>query len=117
MASVVLPQGTTEFLIVAVDDRLDNMTAGIWITTVAKFDVKNQAGTLIYTAATALPDIDDAGEFGVIGGFILRCMVDTDTTGPLGTLWPAGTYRLYADLTTTPEVPRLGPYEFEVSSA
>jgi len=39
------------------------------------------------------------------------CLVDTNNGG----LWAAGIYRLYLRFDTSPEIPYLGPFEFEVS--
>lgn len=109
-----LPQGTTEFLRVDVTDRTGELNS--ILGTNPTYVVKNQTGTSLYNnvAAVALDEIDpDTGDTV----FVVKCMIDTDTTGPTGALWPGGEYRLYIDFTTTPETPRLGPYPFTVDAS
>jgi len=101
---VTLPQGTKEHVIVDIEDLLNNLVT--LDGTTPKFDVKNEAGTLIYTQQAATNQV-----------MRCFCLIDTDTTGPTSSLWPAGTYRLYIDFTTAPELPRLGPFPFMVDAS
>jgi len=108
-----LPQGSTEYLRVDVTDRTGALTS--ILGTNPTYDVKAPNGDLLYDneAAVASDEEDDNGNTI----FVVKCMIDTDTTGPTSSLWPGGEYRLYIDFTTTPEMPRLGPYPFTVDES
>jgi hypothetical protein len=98
---ITLPQGTKEYLLVDVDDLLDNLVdlSG----TTPKYDVKDAENNLKYNQVAVTQ----------ISLMRLYCLIDTN----LGGLWAAGNYRLYVNFTTTPELPRLGPLTFAVSDA
>ena len=96
--AVVLPQGTKEYLIVDVDDALDG---------IASLNGSNPRYTV--------KDFNDALKYndqvGTNSGMKAYCMIDTLSGGA----WAEGTYRLYVRFDALPEVPYLGPFEFEVS--
>jgi hypothetical protein len=98
--AATLPVGTKEYLIVDVDDLLNNL-----ITldgTNPRYDVKDPSGNLKYNQAIATNQV-----------MRLYCIIDT----ALGGLWIAGSYRLYVNFTTAPELPRLGPFQFTVDDS
>lgn len=109
-----LPQGTTEYLRVDITDRTGELNS--ILGTSPTYDVKNQAGTSMYDNAVAIA-LDVVDEDTGNTTFVVKCMIDTDTTGPTSTLWPGGEYRLYIDFITTPELPRLGPFPFTVDAS
>ena len=97
--AVNLPKGTKEYVVVEVEDALNNLLT--LEGTTPKFDVKNEAGTLVINQGTP-----------VIQVMKLFCMIDTRTTPGS---WPAGEYRVYVDFTTAPELPRIGPFPFTIN--
>jgi hypothetical protein len=99
--AIVLPQGTKEYIVVDVDDELDAVNN--LAPTTPQFKVLN-------------PDPDDGDKLAWaavtnIDLMKLYCLVDT-SVGP----WAAGTYRLFVRFTSAPELPVLGPCEFEVEA-
>jgi hypothetical protein len=103
---VTLTQGTKEYLFVEIDDLLNVLTT--LDGTTPKFDVKtgsSGSGTLKYDQQAATNT-----------GMRVNCLVDTSAAHP-GGLWAAGAYRLYIYFTTAPELPKLGPFAFDVSDA
>ena len=98
--AVELPQGTKEHLVVDVDDELNNLPT--LDGTTPQFRV-------------LMPDPDDADKVAwtstglTVQVMKLFCLIDT-SVGP----WDGGTYRLYVRFTTAPELPVLGPFEFDV---
>ncbi len=109
-----LPQGTTEFLRVDVTDKTGQLNS--IVGTNPTYDVRGPDDTWLYEDenAVAIDEVDeDTGETV----FVVKCLIDTDTTGPTADLWDGGEYRLYIDFTTTPEMPRLGPYTFTVDAS
>lgn len=95
-----LPAGTKEYLIVDVVDLLNNLVT--LDGTTPKYDVKDAAGAFKYTQEPATNQV-----------MRLFCMIDT----MLGGAWAGGTYRLYINFVTAPELPRLGPYTFTVDDS
>jgi hypothetical protein len=95
--AVVLPQGTKEYLIVDVEDQLGNITT--LSGTSPRYTVKDEADAFKYT--------NQAGINTVMSAY---CLIDTAS-------WAAGLYRLYLRFDALPEVPYLGPFQFEVSDA
>lgn len=93
-----LAKGTKEILLVNVVDRLKAITTLNGLT--MKFDVYDRQGNIKMNQVTATN-----------AGMIAQCLVDTTTGGG----WAAGKYVLYLDITTGPEKPRLGPFEFELA--
>lgn len=94
---VVFPLGTKEYVVVEVDDALNNVVDLTALT--PEFKVLN-------------PDPNDTDKLAwaavsQVTLMKLYCLIDT--TG-----WAGGTYRLFVKFTATPEVPWLGPYEIEV---
>lgn len=98
-----LPQGTKEYLILDVADKLANLTS--LDGTNPRFDVKDNANVFKYTAQPASNV-----------GMELYCLVDTSAAHP-GGLWAGGIYRLYVNFDTPAEIPRLGPFEFTVDAS
>ncbi len=97
--AVVLPQGTKEYIVVDVDDELNNLVTLAGTSPQYRVLKPNDTEQLTWTTA-----VDQVMK--------LFCMIDTNT--PL--LWAGDTYRLYCRFTTAPELPVLGPYEFEVEA-
>lgn len=95
-----LPIGTKEYLLVDITDLLNNLAT--LDGTTPKYDVKDQGGAFKYTQATATNVV-----------MRLYCIIDT----MVGGAWAAGTYRLYINFTTAPELPRLGPFTFTVDDS
>lgn len=94
-----VPLGTKEFLVVDVEDKLNQITD--LTGTNPTFDVK-------------LRDADPGdyvveGQAASIGPapMQLECLIDTAT-------WVVSTYDLFVTFTNAPEAPRIGPFEFEV---
>lgn len=108
-----IPQGSTEYLRVDVTDRTGELTT--IVSTNPTYDVRAANGDYLYDNEPAVA-IDEEGPNGETL-FIVKCMIDTDVTGPTSDLWVGGEYRLYIDFTTTPEMPRLGPYPFTVDDS
>lgn len=98
--AVTLPQGTKEYIVVNVDDELDNLLT--LDGTTPQYRILTEAGVEKLTWTNA-----------VIQVMKLFCMVDTQSGG----LWAAGEYRLYARFTTAPELPWLGPFPFTVDNS
>lgn len=95
---VELPKGTIEHLIVQVKDRLNNVNDLSTLT--PRYDIRRQGDpTLLFTAlpATAI-------------GMALYCLVDTTADA-----YTNGTYELFAYFDNLPEIPRLGPFEFDIN--
>ena len=98
--AVVLPAGTKEYLLVDVEDLLGN------VTTLSGHNPR-------YTVLDAADVAKYTDQAGTSTGMTAYCMVDTTSGGA----WAAGMYRLYLRFDATPEVPYIGPFEFEVSDA
>jgi hypothetical protein len=96
---IELPKGTIEHLIVQVKDRLNNVTDLSLLTPL--FDVRKR-GASSYIVQGAVPTILD---------MTLYCLVDTTVAD-----YVSGTYELFVYFDNTPELPRLGPFEFEVNA-
>lgn len=98
--AVSLPRGTKEYIVVNVDDQLDNLLT--LDATSPEYRVLDDAGAdqIAWTAA-------------VIQVMKLFCMIDTQAP----TLWDGGEYRLYVRFTTAPELPWLGPFPFDVDAS
>lgn len=97
--AVSLPQGTKEYLVVNVTDALATLNTLAGTTPQYRILKPDNTEQLTWTAAT-----DQVMK--------LYCMVDTN----LPALWAAGTYKLYCRFTTAPELPVLGPFEFDVAA-
>ena len=96
---VLLNKGTIEHLIVDVRDRLKNLTS--LTGTNAAFDIRLEGSdTWLVTASPA-----------TVAGMSAYCLVDTTPSG-----FVDGVYELFLYFNNLPEVPRLGPFEFEVNS-
>lgn len=95
-----ITQGSSEYMIADVTDRLGNLTglAG----TNPTYDVLNNLGSSMISGAVA-----------AFNGMEVFCLIDTTTPS----LWAAGDYRLYITFETGPETPRLGPYHFTVDAS
>lgn len=87
-------EGTIEYFVVDVTDRLNNLTTldGYDLT----FDVKRK-DSLEANKYTNEPATND--------GMKILCLIDT-------TDWDHDTYNLWTKIIATPESPRLGPFEF-----
>lgn len=97
---VELPKGTVEHLIVQVKDRLNNVTDLAALT--PRYDIKRQGSpTYLYTELPA-----------TVIGTTLYCLVDTTPE-----VYTNGTYEIYTYFDNLPEIPRLGPFEFEVNGS
>lgn len=96
--STVLPKGTKENLIVDVTDRLENLTTLDGAN--GTFDVRLKNDGANWVTQGAIINI----------GMRAFCLVDTGT-------WDVGTYELFLNFSALPEVPRVGPVEFEVAHA
>jgi hypothetical protein len=91
-----LTLGTKEFLVVRVRDRLGRLTT--LEGTDPTFDVRERGQTeylLQGIGATA-------------SGMNALCLVDTEA-------WTPATYDLYMQFNSSPEIPRLGPFSFDVA--
>jgi hypothetical protein len=97
---VVFPQSTKEYVVVEVDDALNNVADLTALTPQFKVLEPDPVDTdkLSWAAVSQVQLMK------------LFCLVDTSLPTP----WAAGTYRLFVRFTATPEVPWLGPYEIEV---
>lgn len=100
--AITLTQGTKEYINVDVVDALGGIAT--LDGTTPKFDIigPSPSSTSKYTQQAALNTV-----------MKLKCLVDTSAGHPNG-LWTTGTYKLYVNFTTAPELPRLGPFEIEV---
>jgi hypothetical protein len=96
---VTLPQGTKEYVVVDVADELNTLVDLAGTTPQYRVLDATDAEQLTWTAA-------------VVTLMKARCMIDTQ----LPTLWDGGAYRLYLRFTTAPELPWLGPFEFDVEA-
>ncbi|SRR6266576_1063114 len=95
---VELPKGTIEHLIVQVKDRLNNVSNLETLT--PRYDIRREGGTeYLFTALSA-----------TVIGMTLYCLVDTTPDG-----YTNGTYELFVYFDNLPEIPRLGPFEFDVN--
>jgi hypothetical protein len=90
--------GSTETLLVDVDDALNNLTN--LATAIPRFDVYASDGT--QKINSGVPTIDP------LRPLTAQCLVNT--TG-----WMPGRYSLYMRFTFNADVPRLGPLEFMVN--
>lgn len=91
-----LTKGTKEYVPVDVVDGSGATTDLSGAT--PKYDVLNDAGSYIYTAATPTATL-----------MRLSCLIDTTSTGPTGVAWATGAYRLFVTFTAGSEKVRLGP--------
>jgi hypothetical protein len=96
-----ITQGTLEYLEVDVTDRTGSLTNLAAASPV--FDVMDKAETVDYY------DEEPAAQ----SGMTILCLLDTTEAHTVG-LWPRGDYRLWVRFSALPEIPRLGPFEFEV---
>jgi hypothetical protein len=96
-----LPQGTKEYLIVDVEDELG---------AIADLSSHNPEFRVINPDPTDTDKVTWTNVGLVVTLMKVRCLVDTSSGGG----WPPGTYRLQLRFTATPELPWLGPYEFDV---
>ena len=97
---VLLTQGTKEYLLVDVDDLTDQVTT--LTGTNPTFDVFDPNGVAKYS--------DVAATLDPVLPMRVRCMVDTS----IPTYWAVGDYKLFLQLETLPEIPRIGPFLFVV---
>lgn len=102
MATVTLPAGTKEYLILDLTDATNTVTD--LTTSTAKYDIKDVSNAFKVTAGTVI--------FDGSHGLKFYCMADTTTGGG----WAAGNYRLYAYFIVGAEAPRLGPFPFTVDN-
>lgn len=102
---VRITQGTKEYLEVDLVDALGILTD--FSGTSPTFDVEPE-------------DTGDLGTYYIAQAAVVTqnnkvlCLVDTSTGGPTGALWVVGNYKLFVKFTTSPEVPRVGPFTFQV---
>ena len=111
--AVTITQGSDEFLIVVLDDLLDNvndLASSSPFYTVYRDDIHGQVMINNLTAQA--------------NGMKLYCLVDTTSgsglttpTVPVNGWWAADTYQLYVKFTVAPEVPRIGPFTFQVTDS
>jgi hypothetical protein len=99
--SVVITQGSKEYLLLELNDELETLTTldGAGLT----YDVQDRAGAPKYT-----------NQAGLNVGMQARCLIDT--TSGASPPWEEGEYNLYIKFNALPEVPRLGPFKFQVSN-
>jgi hypothetical protein len=97
-----LTQGTVEYLILEVEDRLNNL---------ATLDGKGGVYSVFSDSGTPMYDEEDIQAQGLKA----FCLINTSATHPQG-LWPEGEYKIYLRFTLNPEIPRLGPYSFMVEA-
>lgn len=97
---VLLTQGTKEYLLVDVDDLTDQVTTLTGTNPV--FDVFDSKGLAKYS--------DQACVLDPVLPMRVRCMIDTSTPE----YWATGDYKLFLQLETMPEEPRIGPFLFVV---
>ena len=95
-----LIQGTKEYLIVDVSDKLANLTT--LDGTNPRFTVYDATNTKWYNEATATNV-----------GLTAYCLVDTSAAHTLG-LWPPGQYRISLHFDTPAESPVIEPGRFTV---
>jgi hypothetical protein len=97
--AITLPQGTKEYVVVDVADELNTLVTLAGTTPQYRVLKADDTDMIAWTA-------------GVDQVMKLKCMIDTNVPS----LWPGGSYRLYVRFTTAPELPWLGPFEFEVEA-
>ena len=97
--AITLQQGTKEYILVDVEDLLGNLTT--LTGTNPRFTVLDAADVAKYTdqAATNV-------------NMKAYCLIDTMNGGA----WAGGTYRLWLKFDVSPEVPYIGPYEFDIEA-
>ena len=95
-----LIQGTKEYLIVDMTDKLGNLTS---------LDAANPRFT-VYDVANVKWYTDQVASNV---GMTAYCLVDTSAAHPLG-LWPAGEYRISLKFDTPAETPVVEPGRFTV---
>lgn len=91
-----LALGTKEYLVVRVRDRLNRIID--LASSNPTYDIREK-GSASWVAQNSPADTE---------GLNALCLVDTDT-------WDVGTYELFLDFTNSPELPRLGPFSFDVA--
>lgn len=96
---VLLNKGTIEHLIVDVADRLKNVTSLSGLN--AAFDVRQRGEATWLVQAQA----------ATVSGMSAFCLVDTTPSG-----FVDGQYELFVYFNNSPEIPRLGPFVFEVNA-
>lgn len=89
----VLTKGTIEYLTISLKDRMNAITT----LPAATFEVRDEIDTVKQSARAAQID-----------GMNARCLIDT--TG-----WDRETYSLYIWFISSPETPKLGPFDFKVN--
>lgn len=94
MANVELPLGSTEFIPIQIEDRLQNLDT--LTGTTVDFRVEDDEGEEVidWTEATT-------------SGMIALCLVDTNGLAK-------DEYDLFVRLNLAPEFPILGPFRFEI---
>lgn len=96
-----LVQGTIEYLVVDVADRLGDVTTLVGTSPV--YNVYRRADNVqVITNLSALVDVSKPMQ--------LRCLIDTSN----GTTWTAEEYELYVKWTAGAETPEHGPFRFYV---
>ena len=98
--ATLLIQGTKEYLIVDMTDKLGSLTA---------LDGTNPRFTVYNTTNVKMYDEQPASNVGMS----VYCLVDTSAAHPSG-LWPAGEYRLSLHFDTPAESPLVEPGRFTV---
>lgn len=93
-----LTQGSIEFLVVDVEDQLENVNT---------LDGTSPTYTIIEEAGGAIKVNNQPANNDGMSVYGLA-----DTTQP--TLWEPGLYKMYVGFTIGPETPRLGPFKFRV---
>jgi len=101
----ILNSGTKEYILVTLGDHLEFVSD---ITPLSPMFTIYDPDDLVMQGPVA-------ADVNVATPMIARCNVDTSVgpTGPL-TPWPSNRYRLFLDLTASPEAPRIGPVIFRV---
>lgn len=100
---VKLVQGTTEYIVVTIGDRLDIITTLVGTTPL--FNVYRRSdNTQVIT--------DQACDVDAGSPMQLRCLIDTTN----GTTWTSDEYELYVKWTTGSEIPEHGPFPFFVEA-
>jgi hypothetical protein len=99
LLSEPFPKGSTEHIIVDLNDRLGNLTS--LATAGTKYDVR------VKNAVTYLQQ----GLIATVIGMRAYCLIDTTLIG-----YVPGRYELFFYFQNLPEAPRLGPVEFLVNA-
>jgi hypothetical protein len=97
--AITLQQGTKEYILVDVEDELNAITS---------LDGKNPRFTVM-DAADVAKYTDQAATNVNMKAY---CLIDTMNGGA----WAGGVYRLWLKIDATPEVPYIGPFEFDVEA-